>query len=279
MGEKVGLTGVGKMGRALLSRLQEAGHQITAYDIAEEPMATAGAMGAAVASCSADAARDAAYVHVFVHNDQEVLDATLGPDGVIAGAGAGCTVFLHSTILPETTASVAKAATGQDISVLDASVTSVPRRLLAGEGTFLVGGPDDIVEKIRPHLESLGKAVCHFGPLGSGNVAKIAKNLTNAVERVMWAETVQIVEAAGLDPRQFLDMAKAVENGSMVSAWERVIRVEDGHAGPQRARGLFSKDVQHAARLAEAYGLDLPVTRETADTATKLIERWEAAGE
>ena len=276
MGEKVALIGVGKMGRALLERLHAEGHQVKAYDIAEEPMATARTMGATAAACSAEAARDAAYVHVFVHNDQEVLDATLGPNGVLAGAGTGCILFLHSTILPETTARVAEAAAGQQVVVLDAAVTSVPRRLQAGEGTFLVGGPDDVVAKIRPHLESLGKAVCHFGPLGSGNVAKIAKNLTNAVERVMWAETVQIVEAAGLDVRQFLDMAKAVDNGSMVSQWERVIRVEDGHAGPQRARGLFSKDVQHAARVAAAYGLDLPVTRNTAETAAKLIEHWTA---
>jgi len=276
MGDKVALIGVGKMGRALLDRLHAENHQVKAYDIAEEPMATARTMGAATANSSAEAARDAAYVHVFVHNDQEVLDATLGPNGVLNGAGAGCILFLHSTILPETTAHVAEAAAGQGVTVLDAAVTSVPRRLQAGEGTFLVGGPDDVVDKIRPHLESLGNAVFHFGPLGSGNVAKIAKNLTNAVERVMWAETVQIVEAAGLDVQQFLDMAKGLESDTMVSNWERVIRVEGGHAGPQRARGLFSKDVQHAARVAEAYGLDLPVTRTTADTAAKLVERWEA---
>ena len=279
MGQRVALIGVGKMGRALLARLLAANHQVKAYDIAEAPMATARAMGAVTVTCSAEAASDAAYLHVLVHSDQEVLDATMGPDGVLEGAGAGATLLLHSTILPETTERVALAAAGAGVAVLDAPVTSVPHRLQAGEATFLVGGPKDAVDAIRPHLEFLGKAVCHFGPLGSGNIAKIAKNLTNAVERVMWAETVQIVEAAGLDVRQFLDMAKAVNTGARVSQWDKVIRVEDGHAGPQRASGLFSKDIQHAVRLATAYGLDLPITRGAADTAAKWIKGWaEEAG-
>ena len=57
--------------------------------------------------------------------------------------------------------------------------------------------------------------------------------------------------------------------------WERFIRIEDdGHAGPARARGLLSKDVQHAARVAEDLGLDLPVTRATAATALQWLSAW-----
>jgi 3-hydroxyisobutyrate dehydrogenase-like beta-hydroxyacid dehydrogenase len=276
MGEKLALIGVGKMGRAILDRMLAAGHQVKAYDIAEEPMETARAMGATTVTCSAEAARDAAFVHVLVHNDQEVLDATMGPGGVIEGAPGGCIVLLHSTILPETTARVAEAAAAHGITVLDAAITSVPRRLKAGEGIFLVGGPKDTVDAIRPHLESVGQAVHHFGPLGSGNVAKIAKNLTNAVERVMFAEAVEIVQAAGLDAVQFLDMARGVTTAATISQWEKVILVEDGHAGPQHARGMYSKDIQHAARLAENYGLEAPLTRGAADTALKWLDTWAA---
>ena len=134
---------------------------------------------------------------------------------------------------------------------------------------------DDVVAGARAHLESLGVAVNHFGPQGAGNIAKIAKNLGNAVERIMWAETVAIVEAAGLDVRQFMEMAKSVSDGAMVDNWERVVTIdEDGHAGPGRARGMFSKDIQHAMRLAEHYGIDAPVTRETAAAALRQLAAW-----
>lgn len=277
MGERVALIGVGKMGRALLHRLKLEGHDVAAYDIAEEPMETARELGAETVESSAAAAQGAVIVHVFVHNDQEVFDATLDPAGVLEGAAAGTLVLLHSTILPTTTFRVAEAASGRDVHVLDASVTSVPRRLHAGEGIFLLGGRDDLVARARAHLLPLGKSVHHFGPLGAGNTAKIAKNLTNAVERVMLAECVAMVERAGLDVRQFLDMARDANSGAMVETWEKFVRIEDdGHAGPARARGLLSKDVQHAARVAEELGLDLPVTRATAETARAWLAAWAA---
>ncbi|MDH3240431.1 MAG: NAD(P)-binding domain-containing protein [Alphaproteobacteria bacterium] len=275
MGEMVALIGVGKMGRALLHRLKLQGHDVAAFDIASEPMETARALGAETAASSAEAAQAAAIVHVFVHNDQEVFDATLGPAGVLEGAKPGTLVLLHSTILPATTFRVAEAAGTRGIDVLDAAVTSVPRRLQAGEGNFLVGGREELVTRARAHLLPLGKSVHHFGPLGAGNTAKIAKNLTNAVERVMLAECVRIVETAGLDVSQFLNMARDASSGAMVQTWERFIRFDDaGHAGPARARGLLSKDVQHAARVAGELGLDLPVTRATAETALKWLAAW-----
>jgi 3-hydroxyisobutyrate dehydrogenase len=232
-------------------------------------------------SCSAEAAAGARFVHVFVHNDGEVLDACLSDNhGALAGMEPGATLILHSTILPETTFAVAEKANARGVDVLDASVTAVPRRVAAGEATFLVGGADDVVAGAREHLRCLGVAVNHFGPQGSGNVAKIAKNLGNAVERIMWAETIAIVEAAGLDVRRFMEMAKSVSDGPMLDNWERVVNIdEDGHASPGRARGMFSKDIQHAARVAEAYGIDAPVTREAAAAALKQLAVWAAQEE
>jgi 3-hydroxyisobutyrate dehydrogenase len=274
MADPVALIGVGRMGRALLPRLIGTGSAVRAFDIRDEPMRTARELGAETVACSAEAADGAARVHVLVSTDEDVLDATLGADGALAGAGSGTVVILHSTILPATTQRVARAASEHGVGVLDASITAVPRCLAAGEAMFLVGGPDELVAAARPHLMALGRAVCHFGPHGAGNAAKIAKNLSNAVERVTLAETVRIVEAAGLDVRQFLDMAREAHSGAMIDHWERAIAIDDGHARPQRARGLLSKDIRHAATLARALGLELPVTESTAATAARWVREW-----
>ena len=161
------------------------------------------------------------------------------------------------------------------VHVIDASVTSVPRLVHAGQATFLVGGPKDVVEEIRPHLEALGQAVWHFGPLGTGNSAKLAKNLTNVIERVMWAETLTLLEAAGIDPRQFIEMALSVDKGSMMRNWEKVVRIYDGHVTPGRAQGLYRKDAQHAARLAREHDLDLGLTQNAADITARWLAEWD----
>jgi len=275
MDDTVGLVGVGKMGSALLHRLTGVGAKVRAFDIKDSAMQAARAGGAETVGSAAEAAKGAKIVHIFVHNDQEVFDATLAGHGALAGAAPGTTLVLHSTIMPATTLRVAETASEKNVRVIDAAVTSVPRLVHAGQATFLVGGPQEVVEEMRPHLESLGQAVWHFGPLGTGNAAKLAKNLTNVIERVMWAETLSLVEASGIDPRQFIDMTLSVEKGSMMRNWEKVVRIDSGHVTPGRAQGLYRKDAQHAARLARERGLDLGLTRNAADITARWLADWD----
>jgi 3-hydroxyisobutyrate dehydrogenase-like beta-hydroxyacid dehydrogenase len=272
MNYQVGLVGVGKMGSALLERLVKAGAKVRAFDIKDSAMQAARDGGAETVASSAEAARGAKIIHVFVHNDQEIFDATLGDKGVLAGADKGATVILHSTIMPATTRLVAEAAAPKGVRVIDASVTSTPRYVRAGTAAFLVGGPDDVVAEIRPHLETIGKEVWHFGPLGSGNAAKLVKNLTNVMERALWIEALTVVKAAGIDPRQYAEMLKSVMRGSAMTDWEKIIQIENGEITPARAGGnIFRKDVPHAIKFVRELGLTLPLTQGTGDTAVRWL--------
>jgi 3-hydroxyisobutyrate dehydrogenase-like beta-hydroxyacid dehydrogenase len=272
MQKTVGLVGVGKMGSALLERLIAAGAKVRAFDIKDSAMQVAREGGAETVASSAEAARGAGIIHVFVHNDQEIFDATLGENGVLAGADRGATVILHSTILPATTRRVAEEAARSGVHVVDASVTSTPQYVRSGEAVFLVGGSDDVVAEIRPHLETVGRKVWHFGPLGCGNAAKLAKNLSNVMERVMWMETLTLAKAAGIDPRQYAEMLRSVMRASAMSDWEKIIAIEDGKITPTRGDGnIFRKDVSHALKLAQELGLKLPLAEGTGVAAARFV--------
>jgi 3-hydroxyisobutyrate dehydrogenase len=277
MPERVGLIGIGAMGRGLLKRLQLAGREVQAFDVSEAGRAAACDGGASVADTPAAAAQGAAFIHVIVASDEQTLDATLGSDGALAGAPAGALVLLHSTILPMTTQKVADAAKKVGVDVIDAPVTAVPRKFEAGEGQFLMGGPDEVVKKARDYLAPVGKSFFHFGPLGAGNVAKLAKALINASERVAINEVLQIAEAGGLDVKQFLNFERATALEPTVQRWEHVFNIENGHATPRPATNLFNKDIFLAAQLAEAYRIDAPLTQGAAQTAVKWVKAWKAA--
>jgi 3-hydroxyisobutyrate dehydrogenase-like beta-hydroxyacid dehydrogenase len=264
MTDMVGLVGVGAMGSALLARLRNAGKRVQAFDISDTGRQAAQQGGATLAASAAAAAKGARYTHVFVRSDRDVIDAVLGPDGTLAGADAGSVIFLHSTILPTTTRQVADAAAQRQVQIVDAPITAVPAKVLAGEATFLVGGPEDLIKTVRPHLEALGKAVHHFGPLGTGNVAKLVKNLTNGTERVMIAQALMLAEAGGIDPRQMIALMQAEDHGSIVHNWEKAFTVTNGHVGLKGGANIFSKDLPLAAELAKRYQLDLGVIRDAA---------------
>lgn len=273
MSDRVALIGVGAMGQALLHRLRTAGKQVRAYDASPEALQAAREGGASAAASPADAAQGAAYVHVLVASDDQTIEVTLAPDGVLAEAAAGTLMLLHGTILPATTQRIAEAAAEKSVDVLDAPIAAVPNRLAQGSATFLLGGPPALVEKARGHLLQLGEAVHHFGPLGAGNVAKIARALINAGERVLLSEVLAILEAGGIDQRQFMahELAAARSN---LARWDRNFIIEDGHARHRPATNLFNKDVMLAAKLAETYEIDAPLTRGAARTAARWVQEW-----
>ena len=277
MPDQVALIGVGAMGRALLARLRGAGKEVRAYDVASAAQQAAREGGATVAASAAQAARGTACVHVIVASDEQTIDATLGADSVLQAAVPGTLIFLHGTIMPATTQRIAQAAAASNVDVIDAPIAAVPSRLQAGEAAFLVGGPAALVEKARPYLLQLGEAVHHFGPLGAGNVVKLARALMNAGERVLLSEVLAVLSAGGIDPRQFLEIESAENRPSNLARWEKNFEIENGQARHRPATNLFNKDVMLAAKLAALYGLDAPMSHGAADTAEKWVEEWAKA--
>lgn len=273
MTRKVGVVGVGAMGRALLHRIRLTGAAVQAFDVAEDAMQAARELGAQTVTSPAAAARDVEYVHICVRTDEQELEAVLGPDGVLSGASEGTVMILHGTVVPETTKAIAEAALQRGIALMDATIMAVPPRLHAGEAIFLTGGATEVASKARPYLESLGRKVHHFGPLGSGNVAKIAKNLVSALDRMVMVEAVWIAEAGGIAPEIFLKMMHE-DYLPLAFDWERVFEIENGHATPRPATSLLSKDIQHAVEFAAAHGIEAPIARDGAKTAARWMEFW-----
>ncbi|MDH3242297.1 MAG: NAD(P)-dependent oxidoreductase [Alphaproteobacteria bacterium] len=278
MTETVGLIGFGAMGAALFERLKRAGRDVRAYDVAEDRMALAREAGAKTVPSPAAAATGTRCVHVFVRTDAQARDAVLGPDGVLAAAEAGTVVFLHATINPETTKEIAREAAKQDVTVLDAAVTAVPAKVRAGEAIFLVGGSEDAVSANRHYLEPLGAEVIHFGPLGAGNTAKIAKNLLNAAERILLFEVMEVAAAGGLDLGKFMKMAVAADHGSNISRWDRSLEIVDNQPVAKIVGNIFTKDIVLAGELVETLGMPAPITRGAAATAAVWVAAHKAAG-
>lgn len=272
------LIGVGAMGRPFLELLRAAGQRVQAFDVDETCRRSAAERGAEVAESAAAAARGAAFIHVLVASDEQAQQAVAGQNGVLDGAEPGALILLHSTVLPQTTKHLAELAAQKRVDLIDAPVTAVPSVLAAGDSQFLVGGSADLVDKARAQLLVVGRSVLHFGPLGSGNVVKIAKALLNANDRVSLNETLEIVSAGGVDVRSFLNFERETRPQSSIAHWESLFTIVDNHARIRPATNLFRKDIFLAAKLAQSYGVDAPVTRGSAQTAVRWIDLWDKAG-
>jgi 3-hydroxyisobutyrate dehydrogenase-like beta-hydroxyacid dehydrogenase len=271
--EKIGFVGTGAMGTALLSRLKIAGVPSTAFDIVPQALEQAKKLGAEPAASAKAVAQASTVIDVVVRSDQEVLDCTLGDNGIFEGASPGTLVLLHSTIRPATTKQVAQAAADKRVYVIDACMTGVPSVVREGGLTFLVGGQKALFNRARPHLLNMAKDAVHMGPLGCGNVTKLVKNLVTASEALIVYEAIQIAKAAGIDYRSALELMKKTQSDSVLSRWERRFDLSGPELKFNSGANLYDKDVPLAAEVGKELGADIPVTEQLAKLGSRLSGR------
>ena len=134
------------------------------------------------------------------------MQCMTGLDGVLAGAASGTLVLLHSSILPQTVQQIEAAAQAKAVLAIDACMTGVPATVRAGELCFVVGGAKELVARAEPLLLKMGKQVFHMGPIGTGAVAKLIKNMVSGSETLIVHEAIQIGLAGGIPYPQVLEM-------------------------------------------------------------------------
>jgi len=268
----LGMVGVGAMGSSLLGRLRLAGLDVTVYDCDSAAQEKARSMGAQGVSSAAAVAEVSSIIDVVVRTNEEMLDCMLGEKGVLTGAKGGTLVLLHSTILPKATKRVAEAARGKGVDVIDACMVGVPRVVQKGEVNFLVGGPAELVERARPHLLTMGKAVIHMGPLGAGNAAKLIKNLVTGSDTLILHEAIKIGEACGIKYCDALAMMKRVYSDSLITHWEERFDPSGADSTPKVGFNLYDKDLPLAAQVGRESGVEIPITEQLVAAGLRLMK-------
>jgi 3-hydroxyisobutyrate dehydrogenase-like beta-hydroxyacid dehydrogenase len=268
--EKIGFVGTGAMGSALLSRLKLANVPALAFDIAPAGIEAARAEGAQTLSSAKEVAQACTIIDVVVRTDKEVLDCTLGKDGVLEGATPGALVLLHSTIRPTTTKKVAEAAADKRVNVIDACMTAVPSVVRQGGLTFLVGGQKAFFDRARPHLLNMAKDAVHMGPLGCGNVTKLFKNMVTASEALIVYEALQIAKAAGISAKAALDLMQKTRSAHVLERWETRYDLSGGDVKFNPGTNLYDKDLPLAAEVGKTLGAEIPVVEALARLGIKL---------
>jgi len=268
MAIRVGFIGLGNQGKPIAAHLAPAGFETTVFDLDEAPVQELVAAGAKAAATPAAVGAQADVVGICVPEDAQVRAVVSGEEGLLAGLGAGGVILIHSTILPETAAEVARAAQAKDVAVMDACVTGGAARAQSRELTYLVGGSEDALRKARPYFEATTDVpVIHAGPLGSGAKLKLCLNLITYIQWAAAYESMALAGAIGL-PQEVLEEAGRA-NGQLT---DLMIRFLAGHKLPKEARAsegfqalmrghmrIAEKDLAWALQLARKSGVALPV--------------------
>ncbi|HEY2919171.1 MAG TPA: NAD(P)-dependent oxidoreductase [Candidatus Binatia bacterium] len=197
----LGFIGLGVMGSRMVKRLLAAGHTVTGYNRTKSKAQWLLDAGMKWGDTPRAVAQAADMVFSMVTNTQALEAVTGGPEGIVAGLGAGKIYIDMSTVSPAVSREVARQVGARGAQMLDAPVSGSVTTLEEGKLSFMVGGDRQVLEKARPILEAIGPKVTHVGANGLAASMKIATNLSLAVQMLAFSEGVLLAEKSGI-PRE-----------------------------------------------------------------------------
>ena len=259
---KIGFIGLGIMGTPMAAHLISAGHTLFAHTRSKMPEAIASR--ATICTSASDVAEKADVIFVMVPDTPDVEKVLFGQSGVAAGleksgSAPRKVVIDLSSISPISTKAFAKKINAMGCDYLDAPVSGGEVGAKNATLSFMVGGDENVFERIKPLFELMGKNITLVGGNGDGQTAKVANQIIVALNIEAVAEALVFAAKAGADParvRQAL-MGGFASSKILEVHGERMIKRT---FNPGFRIELHQKDLNLALSTARTLGVSLPNT-------------------
>jgi 2-hydroxy-3-oxopropionate reductase len=268
--ETIGFIGLGIMGRPMAENLREAGYELVVYNRTEEKADDFVEGGGEKASSPREVAEKSDVVITMLPDSPQVEELVLGEHGVAAGVNEGKLYIDMSSIAPATSRQVHEVLEEKGVEAVDAPVSGGQPAAESGELAIMVGGSDDAVERARPILEVMGKAVTHIGPPGAGQVAKAANQVVVALTIQAVSEALTLARKSGVDAAKVREalLGGLAQSKILEMHGERMLEHE---FSPGFKLSLHRKDLAIALQAAREEGVPLLATAQAAEVMNALL--------
>lgn len=259
---KLGFIGLGVMGSRMVKRLLDAGHEVAGYNRTKSKAQWLLDAGMKWADSPRAVVEASDISFSMVTNTNALKAIAEGPDGLLAGLGAGKIHVDMSTVSPSFSQQLAERVKAKGAAMLDSPVSGSVITLEEGKLSLMVGGDVDVFEKVKPVLLDIGPKVTHVGKNGLAVTMKIATNLSLAVQMLAFSEGVLIAEKAGIKREVAVDVLTNSVIGSPMVKYRGPFVLQM----PDEAWFdcyMMQKDMNLALELGQQLGIPLPTTATT----------------
>lgn len=273
-GRKIGLIGLGLMGKPMARNLAAAGAQMTVASRSPGPVEELAAEGIATADTPRAVAAECDIVIVMVTDTPAAEKVIAGPDGVIEGLSPGKLVIDMGTTAVKATRVLAEKVEAAGGEWIDAPVSGGSVGATDGTLTIMAGGTEEAIARAAPLFEVMGRRHTRIGGPGAGQVAKAINQNIVGLTIAAVAEGIALARKAGADPARVRE-ALNVEGGF---AQSRILdlhgqRMIDGTFEPGGRVSVQHKDVHQGLELAEQVGIRLPSLERNVELWDAMIEK------
>jgi 2-hydroxy-3-oxopropionate reductase len=256
---KIGFIGLGIMGKPMAKNLIKAGYDLKVHDIFDAAVEEVVAAGAERGLNGADVAKGCDIVITMLPNSPHVKEAVLGQGGLLEGAEPGTILVDMSSINPIASQKICAEVEKKGCFMLDAPVSGGEPKAIDGTLAIMVGGRQDIFDKVKDILGVMGASVTLCGGIGAGNTTKLANQIIVAANIAALGEALVLGKKAGVDPEAIFKAIRGGLAGSTVMEAKAPMMIA-GNFKPGFRINLHIKDLANALDTGHDVGAPLPLT-------------------
>ncbi len=256
------------MGTAFAERLLDAGYPLVVHNRTRERAEALVPRGAVVAA-TVDELAGQADVIVTSLADDEALEA-VGAQ-IVDAARPGSILVDTSTVSPQASARIAERAEAASVGYLRAPVSGNPSVVRAGNLSFIVSGPREVLDRVAPVIGAIGPNVRHVGDDEQARIVKLAINLVIGGLAELMAEALVLGEASGVSRAALLEVMGASAVGAPFVKYKTEALLRDDYSATFTT-ALMEKDVDLILEAADTAGVELPIANEMKAVLRSAIE-------
>ena len=254
---KIGFIGLGLMGAAIVSRLQDLQYSVTVCANKSRPKIDAAvARGAIEVMTARNVAEQSDIIMLCMDTSASVEARVRGSDGLISGLKPQAVVIDFGTSLPNSTRTLGSEVTASGGFYLDAPLGRTPTHALEGKLNIMASGDKLAFDAVFDVLQDLGENVFHLGALGSGHTIKLINNFFGMTVASAMAEAFAIADIAGVDRAQMHSVMAAGPLHSGMMDFVKAYAVDDDPNQLAFAIKNAAKDVGYYTQMAQDAGVE-----------------------
>jgi 2-hydroxy-3-oxopropionate reductase len=266
---KIGFIGTGLMGFPMAKNLLDKSLDLNVFSRTIEKAKPLEKIGAKISNSLSEAVKDVDIV-ITMLTDDDAVEKVLSDQDFQENLKKGSTVVDMSSIKPKIAIKYGKLLKDKGINFLDAPVSGGTIGAEQATLAIMVGGDQKVFDQIKDVLKVMGNPTL-VGPIGSGQVSKLANQIIVGVTIGAVAEAITLCEKAGVDGNKFIKaLAGGFADGKILQNHGK--RMIDKDFLPKGKVSTHLKDMNNILECAGDFNTTLPISNLIKDMFKSLVE-------
>ncbi len=245
------------MGLPMSKKIAKAGYNLKVFNRSKNKAEPLKKLGVNISKTLKDVVYDSDVIITMLTDDRAV-DEVMNNSDFLDNLKPGATVIDMSSVKPTTAIKQGNNLNSKNINYLDAPVSGGTIGAEEASLAIMVGGEQDIFNDAFDILKTMGNPTL-VGPIGSGQVSKLANQIIVGLTIGAVAEAITLCEKAGADPNK---MIKALSGGwadskILQTHGKRMINKD---FTPKGKTSVHLKDMNNILECANNYNTHLPIS-------------------